>query len=170
MRLTNCRRRGCGRGRRASSLLRARRVRARVRRATMRPARRLSGSDCSHTRARPAQGGEEQPLAAEQRGLDAADHLNVVRHARLKRHDATRIHAQQLAGRERTLQDHGAARVDEAEPSPCSRCMMKPSPPKKPAPRRFCERDADAHALGRAQKRVLLRRSARRRAPRDARG
>ena len=35
--------------------------------------------------------------------------------------------------------------------------MMKPSPPNKPAPKPLLERDADAHALGRAEERILLR-------------
>ena len=41
-------------------------------------------------------------------------------------------------------------------PSPCSRCMMKPSPPNKPDADLLLEGDADRHAARRAQERVLL--------------
>ena len=58
--------------------------------------------------ARPPQRRKEQTFTAKQRRLDVADVLNVVIHARLKRHDATGIRPQNLAGTEVTLVNRAA--------------------------------------------------------------
>src|SRR5262245_34322796 len=50
--------------------------------------------------ARATQGCEEQTLAAEQRSLESAHHLNVVRHTRLESDQAAGVDAQRFARRQ----------------------------------------------------------------------
>src|SRR4029450_14019282 len=66
---------------------------------------------------RAAQRREEEPFAAEERGLDAADHLNVVVHGRLQGDDAARVDPDELARRERALVDRPAG-MNEGETVP----------------------------------------------------
>src|SRR5687768_11183894 len=49
-------------------------------------------------RPRAGDGGEEESLAAEERVLDAAGHLDVVLHTGLERDDAAGVDAERLAG------------------------------------------------------------------------
>ena len=60
------------------------------------------------------EGGQEQPLAAEQLVLDAGHHLDVERHLRLEHPDVARVHAEHLAG----LQVERSAPRRPARPRP----------------------------------------------------
>ena len=123
----------------------------------MRLARRRERQRLEPHLARAAQRREEQALAAEQRGLDAAHHLDVVVHARLHRHDAAGVHAQRLAGGERASPRACRRRARSTSRRPVSRSQDEALAAEQPGAEALGERDAERHALGGAQERVLLR-------------
>src|SRR6185503_972627 len=92
----------------------------------------------------------EQPLAPEQHRLDAAHELDVVVDARLHGHDAARVHAQRLAGGEGALLER-AARVHEAPAVALELLEDEALAAEQPGAEALRERDADRHALRRAQ-------------------
>ena len=104
-----------------------------------------------------AQRGEEQSFAAEQRRLDLADVLNVVVDRRLKRDDAAGVDANRLSPAASVRSCSVPPAWTNAHPSPCRRCMMKPFAAEQSDAELALKRDADAHAFGRGEKRVLLR-------------
>ena len=105
--------------------------------------------------ARAPQRGEEKALAAEERCLDAADQLDVVLHRWLEADDAARVHAKRLARGERALQQ-GAAGVDKGPAVAGQPLHDETLAAEQTHPEPFLEGDADAHALGRAEKGILL--------------
>src|SRR5262245_56613197 len=105
--------------------------------------------------ARATQGCEEQTLAAEQRGLEPAHELNVVGHRRLQSDQAAGIDPERLARSERLLLEH-AAGVDE-HPAVTGQALHDEALAAEQADAEaLVECDAERHALGRAQERILL--------------
>src|SRR5262245_53423398 len=105
---------------------------------------------------RPAQRREEQTFAAEQRALHSADHLDVVIDRRLKRDDATGVHADDFTRREFAFVNR-AARVNERKAVALQALQNETFAAEQSGAEAFCERDAEAHTFGGAKERVFLR-------------
>ncbi len=142
------------RSRPAPSPPRASRRAAAPPRTRARPGARTAGSAATPCPGRSA--GEEQAFAAEQRGLDLAHVLDVE--ARRRRCRRPRSRCRPAASRPACSSRRTTVppACTKARPSPSSFCMMKPSPPKKPADSFCWKRDAQRHAARRAQEGVLL--------------
>src|SRR5262245_8017766 len=98
---------------------------------------------------------EEETLAAEERRLDAAHHLDVVAHRRLHTDEAAGVDAQDLARTQVALHER-AAGVDEA-PAVALQTLHDEALAAEQADAELAlERDADRHTLGGDQERVLL--------------
>ena len=123
--------------------------------ATIRLAMRESGSDCSQTLPGPLERREEEPLAAEERGLDALHHLDVVGHRGLEADDAAGVDAQDLARAEVALHEHPAG-VDEGPAVALEPLHDEALAAEKADAEPLLEGDADAHALGGREEGVLL--------------
>ncbi|AGW12672.1 putative transcriptional regulator [Megalodesulfovibrio gigas DSM 1382 = ATCC 19364] len=104
---------------------------------------------------RTAQGGKEQPLPAEEGGLDVAGLLNVEVHLRLKGHHAARVHVEHLP-RGQLPGNHGAAGVDEGHAVAFQLLHDEALAAKQAGEDAFLKEDADAHAPGGTQEAVLL--------------
>src|SRR5262249_3908907 len=98
----------------------------------------------------------EQPFAAEEDRLDAADDLDVVVDAGCERDDAAGVDAQQLAGSEGPLEDR-AAGVQEAPAVALQALHDEALAAEEPDAQPLLDRDAEADALGGAEECVLLR-------------
>ena len=77
---------------------------------------------------------KNRPFAAEERGLHAADELDVVVDRRLQRDEAAGVDAQRLARLELAARAACRRRGRRRGRRRCRRCMMKPSPPNRPTP------------------------------------
>ena len=121
----------------------------------MRSARRLNGSDCSHTLPGPVSVAKNRPFAAEERGLHPADELDVVVDRRLHRDQAAGVDAQRLARLELQLVQH-AAGVDEREAVALQPLHDEALAAEQAGADLLLEGDADRDALGGAEERVLL--------------
>src|SRR6187549_1086635 len=105
--------------------------------------------------ARPAQLCEEEPLAAEERVLDAPDELDVVVDALRHGHEAACIHPQGFAHAEFAL-DGGSTRMDIDLPIAFELLHDEALTTEEPGSHALLELDADAHPLRRAEEAVLL--------------
>ncbi len=105
--------------------------------------------------ARPLQQGEEQAFAAEERVLEAADELDVVVHALLESHQATRINAQALAALQGAF-DHRAAGVDEGQAVALQTLQDETLAAEEAGAQALVEGHGDVDAVGAAEVGVLL--------------
>ena len=121
----------------------------------IRSAMREKGSDCSHTRPGPVRVAKKIPSPAEERGLDLAHELDVVRDRGLQRDQAPGVHAERLPGAEVHRRDH-PPRVHEAEAVSLQPLHDEALAPEEARPEPLLERDADRDPAGRAHERVLL--------------
>ena len=114
----------------------------------MRSASRLSGQRLQPHPAGAGERREEDPLAAEKRGLDLAHELDVVADRRLQRDQAAGVHAQHLAGPQ-VERVHHAPGVREAEAVAFQLLHDEALAAEQADADLPLERDPDRHARGR---------------------
>ena len=123
--------------------------------ANTRLARRENGRLCSQTVPGPRHAGEEQAFAAEQRGLDLADVLDLEVDAGRVGHHAAGVDHQGLAGCQLAL-DHGAAGMHEGQAVALELLHDEAFAAEEADAEFLLECDAQRHAARRAQERILL--------------
>ena len=120
----------------------------------MRSASRENGRVCRYSLPRPLQRGQEQPLAAEEHGLQVARHLDVVVQGGREGDDAAGVDADGLALQ--LLLDDRAAGVDEGQAVALQALQDEALAAEQAGAEALGEGDADAGAQGGAQEGVLL--------------
>src|SRR5213076_759164 len=98
---------------------------------------------------------EEQPFAAEQRRLDAADEFDVVLYRRIERREAAGVDAQLLARLE-LHRNNRAAAVNEHVAGAFEPLKDEPFAAKEAGAEAFGELDVDVDLSGGAQERIAL--------------
>src|SRR6478736_3715205 len=98
---------------------------------------------------------EEQAFAAEQRGFDAADELDVEVHRRLVGDDAAGVHAEQFPGCQLAFMDV-AAGVEESPTITLQPLHDEAFAAEETGADLFVERNTDTHAFRSAEERIFL--------------